>query len=134
MLRAQGYALPPTHLVTPETRAADFPGALVIAPPSALGSSWAKRFGAVSTGFASGWMQLRGIRRRRAADRGFVLSDHADWPGLLEAIAATGAENIYPTHGYTEIFARHLNEAGLNARPVPTEFGTAEEDTEEASA
>ena len=134
VLRAQGYALPPTHLVTPETRAADFPGALVIAPPSALGSSWAKRFGAVSTGFASGWMQLRGIRRRRAADRGFVLSDHADWPGLLEAIAATGAENIYPTHGYTEIFARHLNEAGLNARPVPTEFGTAEEDTEEASA
>lgn len=123
VLRQQGYDLPETVPVTPETRAADHPGAMVLAPPAALGSAWAKRLGPCSTGFASGWMRLRGIRRRNATDRGFVLSDHADWQGLLDAIEATGAENIYPTHGYTDIFARHLNDIGLNARPVPTEFG-----------
>lgn len=134
VLRAQDYRLPDTHPVTAETKGNDHPGALVIAPPSALGSTWSRRFGTVSTGFASGWMRLRGIRRRRAADRGFVLSDHADWDGLLEAIAATGAENIYPTHGYTDIFARHLNEIGLNARPAPTEFGTEEDSEADAEA
>ena len=128
VLRAQGYRLPPTRRVTAETRAQDHPGALVIAPPSALGTGWTRRFGTVSTGFASGWMQLRGIRRRRPADRGFVLSDHADWDGLLRAIRETGAENVYPTHGYTDIFARHLSSLGLNAQPVPTEFGGPEDD------
>ncbi len=72
-------------------------------------------------------MQLRGIRRRRAGDRGFVISDHADWLGLLDAIKATQAENIYVTHGYTDIFARYLGEIGLNAQVVPTEFGSDEE-------
>ncbi len=127
VLRAQAYALPETVQVTPDMNVKDYPGALVIAPPSALGSAWARRFGRASTGFASGWMRLRGIRRRRAMDRGFVLSDHADWPGLHEAIAATGAENIYVTHGYTDIFARHLNEIGYTARIVPTRFGEEED-------
>ena len=122
VLRAQGYALPRTHHVTPELNPADHPGALVLAPPAALGSDWARRFGKVSTGFASGWMMLRGIRRRRAADRGFVISDHADWDGLTQAIAATGAERVYVTHGYTEIFTRWLSEQGYEARIVPTEF------------
>ncbi|MCR9126239.1 MAG: ligase-associated DNA damage response exonuclease [Rhodobacteraceae bacterium] len=122
VLRAQGFTLPDTVPVTPDTRAADHPGAMVIAPPSALGSAWARRFGTVSTGFASGWMQLRGVRRRRAADRGFVISDHADWDGLLSAIAATGAERVFVTHGYTEIFARWLAHIGLDAAVVPTEF------------
>jgi putative mRNA 3-end processing factor len=130
VLRAQGIALPDTMQVTPDTKAKDHPGALVIAPPSALSSTWARRFNRRETGFASGWMALRGIRRRRAGDRGFVISDHADWPGLLQAITETGAENIYVTHGYTEIFTRYLNEAGWSAQVVATEFG---EDEEEAA-
>lgn len=127
VMRAQGIALPETIQVTPETKREDFPGALVIAPPSALNSSWARRFGARETGFASGWMALRGIRRRRGGDRGFVISDHADWPGLLSATKETGAENIYITHGYTDIFAWHLNEIGYNAQVVKTEFGEDED-------
>jgi putative mRNA 3-end processing factor len=130
VLRAQGYTLPDTRQVTPDMEKSAFKGALVIAPPSALGSHWARRFGPVSTGFASGWMQLRGIRRRRAMDRGFVLSDHADWRGLQEAIKATGAETVFATHGYTEVFARHLDEAGYNASVVPTEFGGEAEEPE----
>ena len=99
------------------------PGALVLAPPSALDSAWSRKFGPQETGFASGWMALRGIRRRRSGDRGFVISDHADWDGLLDAITQTEAENIYVTHGYTDIFTRFLNENGWNAQVVPTEFG-----------
>lgn len=132
VLRAQGVTLPDTVLVTADTDRKAYPGALVIAPPSALGSAWARKFGPHETGFASGWMRLRGVRRRRAADRGFVMSDHADWPDLLDAIKATGAENIYVTHGYTEIFARYLAENGWNAQVVPTEFGG--EDAEDEAA
>ncbi|MDU8946574.1 ligase-associated DNA damage response exonuclease [Ovoidimarina sediminis] len=122
VMRAQGLPLPDTVPVTPETRSKDHPGALVIAPPSALGSSWMRRFGAVATGIASGWMAFRGVRRRRAADRGFVLSDHADWPGLNNAIAATGAERVFVTHGYTAIFRRWLESEGYDAQVLGTEF------------
>jgi putative mRNA 3-end processing factor len=133
VLRAQGYSLPDTIQVTPDLNAKEHRGALVIAPPSALGSQWSRRFGASSTAFASGWMRLRGVRRRRAADRGFVISDHADWPGLMQAIEATQAENIYVTHGYTDIFARWLNTQGYNAQVVPTEFGGEDDEAEEAA-
>lgn len=122
VLRHQGLQLPKTTLVTPELDPKKHPGALLLAPPSALGSAWARRFGVQESGFASGWMALRGVRRRRAGDRGFVISDHADWPGLLAAIKEAGAENIYVTHGYTDIFTRYLNETGLNAQVVPTQF------------
>lgn len=122
VLRAQGVDLPETVLITPDTNPKDHPGALVLAPPSAIGGAWARRFAPVSTGFASGWMQLRGVRRRRAVDRGFVVSDHADWDGLNDAIAATGAERVFVTHGYTDAFARWLSERGYDARIVPTEF------------
>lgn len=122
VLRDQGYGLPATVPVQPDTTRADHPGALILAPPAALNSNWARRFGPVSTAFASGWMQLRGVRRRRAADRGFVISDHADWSGLNGAISATGAEKIFVTHGYTEIFTRWLKDQGHDARIVPTEF------------
>ena len=133
VLREQGLDLPETVLVTPETTLKDHPGALILAPPAALGSAWARKFGKVSSGFASGWMQMRGVRRRRALDRGFVMSDHADWDGLNAAIAATGAENIYVTHGYTDIFARWLRDKGLNAHIVQTEFeGEQSEDQNEA--
>lgn len=132
LLRGQGLRLPDTIPVTAETKGKDHPGALVIAPPSALGSAWAKRFGPVSTGFASGWMQLRGIRRRRAMDRGFVISDHADWDGLNSAIRATGAETVFVTHGYTDVFARWLRDQGYDAQVLQTEFGT-EDSAEEAA-
>ena len=122
VLRAAGLALPPTRPVTPETPRADFAGALVLAPPGALGSAWMRRMGPASTGLASGWMALRGVRRRRGADRGFVLSDHADWAGLNAAIDQTGAERVYVTHGYTAVFRRWLESRGLDARIVATEF------------
>ena len=122
VLRAQGLPLPVTHRADAALDPKAHPGAIVLAPPSAIGSNWARRFGAQETAFASGWMALRGIRRRRAGDRGFVISDHADWPGLLQAIKETGAESIYVTHGYTEIFTRYLNETGLSAQIVPTRF------------
>jgi putative mRNA 3-end processing factor len=122
VLRGQGVALPATVPVTAEVRGRDHPGALVVAPPSALGTPWMRRFGAASTGFASGWMRLRGVRRRRAADRGFVMSDHADWAGLNAAIGATGAERIFVTHGYTSAFRAWLETQGYDAAVVETEF------------
>lgn len=122
VLRAQGLALPPTRQVTSAMSRADFAGALVVAPPSALAGRWLAKFGDVSTAFASGWMALRGIRRRRGVDRGFVVSDHVDWPSLNAAISATGAERIYVTHGYTSSFCRYLAERGYDAHVVTTEF------------
>ncbi|MDG1472678.1 MAG: ligase-associated DNA damage response exonuclease [Ascidiaceihabitans sp.] len=131
ILRGQGTTLPDTILADGSIDHKVYKGALVLAPPSALGSAWARKFGAQQTAFASGWMQMRGVRRRRAGDRGFVISDHADWNGLLSAIKDTGAENIYVTHGYTDIFARHLNDIGLNAQVVPTQFEGETLDTSE---
>ena len=122
VLRAQGVILPPTIHATAALNPKDYAGALVLSPPAALGSKWARRFGPQESAFASGWMALRGVRRRRGGDRGFVISDHADWSGLLSAITDTGAENIYVTHGYTDIFTRYLNDNGWHAQVVPTEF------------
>jgi putative mRNA 3-end processing factor len=98
------------------------PRPLVLAPPSAIGSPWLRKLGEVSTAFASGWMQLRGARRRRGLDRGFVLSDHADWDGLVEAIRATGAETVWLTHGFTGPMVRWLREKGRKAEAVRTRF------------
>ena len=122
VLRAQGVSLPDTVRVVADTQIKDHPGALVLSTPAGLGSPWMKRFGATSTAFASGWMRMRGVRRRRAADRGFVMSDHADWEGLNSAIKATGAERIFVTHGYTSQFRRWLDHQGYDARVVETEF------------
>lgn len=130
--RAAGIALPPTEYSGAMARGFDWSRALIVAPPSAHGTPWTRRFGELSTAFASGWMRIRGTRRRRAVDRGFVVSDHADWPGLLDAIAATGAERVWVTHGYTAVLARHLEEQGLQAYAVPTRFeGEAPATTEE---
>lgn len=134
VLRAQGVTLPETVPVTSDITAKTHPGAIVLAPPSALGTPWMKRFGTVETGFASGWMRLRGVRRRRAADRGFVMSDHADWAGLNTAIAATGAERIFVTHGYTSVFRRWLEKQGYDAKIVETEFEGESVDTEAVEA
>ena len=96
--------------------------ALVVAPPSADNTPWLRKFGDYSSAFASGWMQIRGTRRRRALDRGFVLSDHVDWKGLIETVKATGAERIWVTHGYTGPVVRWLNENGWNAEAIETQF------------
>ena len=98
-------------------------GALVLAPPSAAGSPWMRRFGDYADAFASGWMQVRGNRRRRGVDRGFVLSDHADWGGLLSAIEATGASRVLVTHGSVATLVRYLREKGLEAEGVAAEYG-----------
>lgn len=135
VLRAQGLSLPDTTHVTPDLNPKDYPGALVLATPSALGTTWARRFGPSSTAFASGWMSLRGVRRRRAADRGFIMSDHADWAGLNDAIKATGATKIFATHGYTSAFQRWLLHQGYDAHIVSTDYqGETLDQTEEAGA
>jgi putative mRNA 3-end processing factor len=81
-----------------------------------------RKFGDVSLAFASGWMQIRGMRRRRVVDRGFAISDHADWDGLLGAIDATGAEEIIVTHGYRSTLVRWLREHGRITRAIATAF------------
>ncbi|SEV99230.1 putative mRNA 3-end processing factor [Cognatiyoonia koreensis] len=122
ILRAQGIKLPRTTRVTAETQVKDYPGALVLATPGALAQPWANKFKPGSAAFASGWMALRGVRRRRAMDRGFIVSDHADWDGLNSAIQATGAEKVFVTHGYTAPFERYLREQGYDAHTVSTEY------------
>lgn len=122
VIRKQGIKLPETIRVEPTIPRKEYAGNMVLATPSALGSPWIKKFGTTSLGIASGWMSLRGARRRRAADRGFVLSDHADWEGLNEAIALTGAQRIFVTHGYTDIFRKWLEEQGYDAHIVATEY------------
>ena len=123
VMRRQGVRLPKAKKVSAKFKKEDYVGGMVIAPPSALSAPWMRKFKPLSIGIASGWMALRGARRRRAADRGFILSDHADWNGLNEAITATGAERIIVTHGYTNIFTRWLREErGLEAYEAQTEF------------
>lgn len=122
IFREQGITLPETIRVTSEHKKTDFKGALVIATPSALGSAWIRKFQPYSTAMASGWMALRGTRRRRSADRGFVVSDHADWTGLNQTIRETGAERVFVTHGYTSIFRQWLQDQGYEAHEVTTGF------------
>jgi putative mRNA 3-end processing factor len=121
--RAAGVELPQTRMVIDIKDKADLRRALVICPPSAAASPWMRRFGDAQTAFASGWMQLRGARRRGGYDRGFVLSDHADWPGLMGAIAATGAQRVIVTHGSVPVMVRYLGEQGLQAEAFETEYG-----------
>jgi putative mRNA 3-end processing factor len=129
IFKDQQLALPQTHLITKDTTKKDWAGALVLCPPSAVASPWMKKFYPYSLAVASGWMALRGTRRRRGADRGFALSDHADWDELNTAVRETGAEKIFVTHGYAEIFAKWLREKGLDAHEVKTEYeGELEEE------
>lgn len=123
--RAAGVALPETRTVEEVSAAVDVKRALVLCPPGAAAGPWVKRFGDFSDAFASGWMQLRGARRRGAYDQGFVLSDHADWPGLMGAIAATGAQRVIVTHGSVPVMVRYLSEQGLQAGSFHTEYGDA---------
>ena len=128
--RAEGVSFAPTVPVGPRRKGESFAGELIIAPPSAFGSPWLRRFGDASTAFASGWMRVRGNRRRRGFERGFVLSDHVDWPALLRTIEQTGARRVLATHGYSDTLARYLREIGLAAEPLQTLFGDEAEDAE----
>ncbi|RTY87522.1 ligase-associated DNA damage response exonuclease [Flavobacterium sp. GT3R68] len=121
--------LPPTVRITKETKKDAFTGNMVLAPPSAHGSIWIRKMTPFVTGSASGWMAFRGGRRRRAIDKGFVLSDHCDWYGLLDSIKATGAEKIICTHGYTDILSKYLIELGYDARTAHTQYEEDEMDT-----
>ena len=120
--RKAGIRLPETaHAGTMPNRH-NFAGSLIVAPPSAAGSTWLRRFGDASQAFASGWMQVRGARRRRGLDRGFALSDHVDWPALLQTIAATSAARVIVTHGYREPVVRWLREHGLEALSMASQW------------
>jgi putative mRNA 3-end processing factor len=124
-----GIQLPAVQRVQPESSKETFKGNVVIAPGSADGTPWMKRFSPYSVGVCSGWMQVRGNVRRRNADAGFALSDHADWNGLLQAIKATDAQKVFVTHGFQSAFSRYLNEKGIESAEVKTEYGH-EEDSE----
>ncbi|UYI13378.1 ligase-associated DNA damage response exonuclease [Myxococcus xanthus] len=126
--RNAGVRMLPTHRVSEVEKGTSFAGALVLAPPSASGTTWMRRFGEHETGFASGWMRVRGNRRRRGFDRGFVLSDHADWPDLLRTVKDTRAERVLVTHGYAEPLAHYLREQGVDAAPLATPFEGEAED------
>ena len=120
--RAAGSVFPATARVDVDSTKAAAGRGLVLAPVSANHSPWLRRFGELSTAFASGWMQIRGARRRRSMDRGFALSDHVDWDGLLKAIELTGAETIWATHGYAGALVRWLREHGKNAEAIETRY------------
>lgn len=119
--RAAGIAMVPTTPATVSQKR-EYKGALVLAPPSASGTPWMRRFGDHSSGFCSGWMRVRGNRRRRGYDRGFVLSDHVDWPGLLRTFDETGAKRILLTHGHSEAMTRYLLEQGREAAALATRY------------
>lgn len=120
--RQAGVAMLPTEHVGEPVRGRSFAGDLILAPPSARGSPWMRRFRDAETGFASGWMRVRGTRRRRNFDRGFALSDHADWLALLRTIKETGAGRVLITHGYADELSRHLRETGTDAQTLRTAF------------
>lgn len=132
--RDAGVTLPHTTHATVASTNAAWSRAIVVAPPSTDGSTWARRFGESRAAFASGWMRVRGARRRRVVDRGFTLSDHVDWPQLLSAIDATGAERVWVTHGFTGPVVRWLKDRGLDASAVATRFEGEQDDTAAESA
>jgi putative mRNA 3-end processing factor len=111
--RESGVSLP--DVKKPKEGGGDWAGSIIVAPPAVEDAGWTRRFKGASRAFASGWMAVRGARRRRNLDRGFVLSDHADWAGLLEVIEGTGAEMIKLTHGDGDPLARYLQERGVQA-------------------
>jgi putative mRNA 3-end processing factor len=118
--RQAGVRMLAVESATEQPRGTKFAGELVLAPLSARGTPWMRRLGDHSDAFASGLMRVRGVRRQRAFDRGFVLSDHADWPALLQSIAETGAGRVLATHGHSEPLARHLRDHGLDAGVIRT--------------
>jgi putative mRNA 3-end processing factor len=118
--RAAGVRMLPTLPVAETQKGRSFAGELILAPITARGLPWMKRFGDFETAFASGSMRIRGQRRRRAFDRGFALSDHADWPGILKTVRESGAQRVLATHGHRDALARYLREQGRVADSIGT--------------
>jgi putative mRNA 3-end processing factor len=129
-LLAAGVELPEVHKIELDAPKNTFRDGVVIAPSGAEESPWIKRFTPFEVGVCSGWMQVRGNMRRRNADAGYALSDHADWKGLLSAITATNAEKVFVTHGFQASLSRYLNEQGISAGEVKTEYGEDEDNTQ----
>jgi putative mRNA 3-end processing factor len=128
LYREAGVAMLPTEPVPEVAKPRAFVGELILAPSSAMGTTWIRRFPKAETGLASGAMRVRGTRRRKGVDRGFVLSDHADWPALLRTIEETGARRVLVTGGHADVLARFLREQGREAETVgPARAGEAEE-------
>lgn len=128
VLIQQHHPLHPVRRIHSNLKVADFSKGVVIAPPSADQTTWLKKVGPCQRAICSGWMQVRGNQRRRNIEKGFVLSDHADWDGLLYAIQSTGAHHILATHGFTDTLTRYLNDKGYEAETLATLFGEDEED------
>ena len=126
LYREAGIALAPTTPASDAPPDTDWSRALILAPPGWIAS---RRFGPLSTGLVSGWMRIRGARRRRSLDRGFVLSDHADWPGILSAIQASGASRVWVTHGYRAPVVEWLRQQGLEAHAVEARFESEQDET-----
>jgi putative mRNA 3-end processing factor len=129
LYREAGIALASTTHVASAPADTDWSRALIVAPPSANGSTWMRRFGPVSTGFISGWMRIRGARRRRSLDRGFVLSDHADWAGIISAVRGSGASRVWVTHGYRAPVVEWLKQQGMDAHAIETRFEGEQDET-----
>ena len=128
-LASDGLILPEATRVNQDLPKSAYKGALIIAPPAVMNSPWMTKFSPYRTASCSGWMNVRGIRKRSSLDQGFVLSDHADWKGLIEAITATDAEKVYLTHGSTAIFGKFLQEEkGIDAVALETLFGEEEKE------
>ncbi len=130
----EGMNLPAIEKVSSSFGKKDYEGSLILAPPSVFGNPWLRRFEPYSLGYCSGWMNVRGAKRRQALDIGFALSDHADWDDLNATVKETGAEKIYVTHGYTSVFVKWLRENGHDAYELETKFVGENADDEEDSA
>ena len=128
--RDAGVPLPPTMKVSDVEKGYDWSQAIILAPPSAHGTPWARKFGDGSAAFLSGWMAIRGARRRRGVDRGFVMSDHVDWSSLMAAVGETGAERVWATHGYVNVVVRYLREQGLDAEVLAGHWESEAADAE----
>jgi len=126
-----GYQFP-GHYLSAEMDRKKIKGALIVAPPSVMDSRWLQRLKPYRIAMCSGWMQLRGARRRKGVDQGFILSDHCDWAQLNQAVLATGAEHIYITHGYEENYAKWLRETyHLDAHILKTLYHNQEEEEQD---
>lgn len=132
-LSSVSIQLPKTQLITADFNKNDIQNKIVILPPSLLGSKLLKRIPNAATAVCSGWMQIRGNRRWKAVDAGFPVSDHADWDGLLSAVKASEAEKVYVTHGSQATFSKYLNEIGIPAAEVKTEYGEEQLDDVETT-
>jgi putative mRNA 3-end processing factor len=111
---------------------ADLAGTITLCPPSALSDLWTRRFSDPLTAFASGWMRIRARARQYGVALPLVISDHADWDGLLSTIAATGAGEIWVTHGQEDALVHWCATRGLKARPLDI-VGYGDEEEEEAN-